>query len=155
MFMSVPKGIVKIKNKNVEFTSNVDYTCYTLKELIRAALRDSGRLFAKRFKQKYYSTFHRKTGRVGRYTQYWVRTRQETPDLLVGIKPGAFYGAFEEFGATNRDGSQKIPAYGLFLQTAEESIPEITQIMSHYLTSLQNDNFNVGMIQEEGSADDG
>ena len=40
--MSVPRSVTKITKNGVEFTSNIDATIYTMNELIRAALRDSG-----------------------------------------------------------------------------------------------------------------
>ena len=43
--MPIPPSVTKMKNGNVEFTSNVDRVNYTLDELTRAALRDCVNLF--------------------------------------------------------------------------------------------------------------
>lgn len=146
--MALPKA-VKIKKDGIEFTNNVDAVNYTLKELIRAALRDCGKLFCNRFRQAYYSHFKRRKGRVGRYTQYWVRSKQEIPDLLVGIKPNAFYGGMQEFG------SSKTPRLGLMINTAQDNIDNMQKIQAQYLSALNQDNPNVPSDGDyEGGADD-
>lgn len=146
--MALPKA-TKITRNGVEFINNVDATQYTLKELIRAALRDCGKLFCNRFRQAYYGAFRRKKGKVGRYTQYWVRSRQEIPDLLVGIKPNAFYGGFQEFG------SSKTTRLGLMTSTVQDNIDTMQQIQAQYLSALNQDNPNVPTNEGdyEGGAD--
>lgn len=146
--MALPKA-VKIKKDGIEFTNNVDSVNYTLKELIRAALRDCGKLFCNRFRQAYYAHFKRRKGRVGKYTQYWVRSKQETPDLLVGIKPNAFYGGMQEFG------SSKTPRLGLMTSTVQDNIDNMQKIQAQYLSALNQDNPNVPSEGDyEGGADD-
>lgn len=146
--MALPRGVT-IRRDGVEFTSNVDATQYTLKELIRAALRDCGKLFCNRFRQAYYGSFRRKKGNVSRYTQYWVRSRQEIPDLLVGIKPNAFYGGFQEFG------SSKTSRLGLMTSTVQDNIDAMQQIQAQYLSALNQDNPSVQNEGDyEGGADD-
>lgn len=148
--MAVPKSVIKIKEDGIEYTSSVDYIQYTLKELVRAALRDCGKLFCNRFRKSYYSKFRRKKGRVGKYTQYWVRSKKDIPDLLVGIKPNAFYGGFEEFG------SSKTPRYGLMLGTVQDNIDNMQQIQAQYLSVLNEDNPTIpdGEEDYEGGAED-
>ena len=146
--MAVPKSVVKIKKGNVEFVSNVDRVQYTLTELTRAALRDVGKFICNVFRTKYYGIFNRKKGKVGRYTQYWVRKRDL--DLQVGIKPNAFYGGFQEFGSSKTD------RLGLLTKTVEENIPKIVEIESKYLSSLESEAEALRMINEEeykGGAD--
>lgn len=146
--MALPKA-VKIKKDGIEFTNNVDAVNYTLKELIRAAFRDCGKLFCNRFRQAYYSHFKRRKGRVGKYTQYWVRSKQDIPDLLVGIKPSAFYGAFEEFG------SSKTPRLGLMTSTAQDNIDNFKQLQAQYISALNEDSPTVPNDGDyEGGADD-
>lgn len=145
MFMALPKA-VKITRDGIEFTNNVDAVNYTLKELIRAALRDCGKLFCNRFRQAYYGHFKRRKGRVGRYTQYWVRSKQETPDLLVGIKPNAFYGGMQEFG------SSKTPRLGLMTSTAQDNIDNFKQLQAQYLSALNEEN---PVIESEGDYEGG
>ena len=143
--MPLPKG-AKITKNNVEFVNNIDVVNYTLKELIRAALRDTGKFICSRFRQSYYSHFKRRKGKVGRYIQYWVRSKQETPDLLVGIKPNAFYGGFEEFG------SSKTPRLGLLKSTVQDNIDTIKDLQAQYLSALSQDS---PTIQENGDYEGG
>lgn len=147
--MALPKA-VKITRNGIEFTNNVEAVNYTLKELIRAALRDCGKLFCSRFRQAYYKHFKRRKGRVGKFTQYWVRSKQDIPDLLVGIKPNAFYGGMQEFG------SSKTSKLGLMTSTAQDNIDNIQKIQAQYLSALNNDNPNVPGNDEDykGGADD-
>ena len=148
MFMALPKG-ARIRRNGIEFVNNVDAVQYTLKELIRAALRDCGKLFCNRFRQAYYGHFKRRKGRVGRYTQYWVRSKQETPDLQVGIKPNAFYGGFEEFG------SSKTPRLGLMTSTAQDNIDNFKQLQAQYLSALNEESPSIESEGDyEGGADD-
>lgn len=146
--MALPKA-VKITRDGIEFTNNVDAVNYTLKELIRAALRDCGKLFCNRFRQAYYRHFKRRKGRVGKYTQYWVRSKQDIPDLLVGIKPNGFYGGLQEFG------SSKTPRLGLITETAHDEIEDMQKIQAQYLSALNQDNPNVPVEEDyEGGAED-
>ena len=93
--MAMPKSVIRINNKNgITFIDNVDRTKYTLRELTRAALRDTGKYVCNRFRKNYYSAFKRKKHRVGRATQYWVRKREN--NLQVGVKPNGF----QEFGSS-------------------------------------------------------
>ena len=65
-----------------------------INELTRAALRDVGKFICNRFRSNYYSLFSRRKGKIGKYTQYWVRKKE--CDLQVGLKPSAFYGGLNE-----------------------------------------------------------
>ncbi len=123
--MSLPKA-VKITKNGVEFVSNVERLQYTLKELERAALRDVGKLVCKRTKQK----IKRRTGRLAKNTQYWVRSKQKVPDLQVGFKPGGFYGLYQEIGTS------KAPKIGALGNAAEDNISDIIKIESQYLSGI-------------------
>lgn len=123
--MSLPKA-VKITKDGVEIISNVDRIQYTLKELERAALRDVGKLVCKRSRQK----IKRRTGRLAKNTQYWVRSKQKTPDLQVGFKPGGFYGLYQEIGTS------KAPKIGALGNAAEDNISDIIKIESQYLSGI-------------------
>ncbi len=126
--MSLPKS-VKITKNGVEYESNADLTIYTMKELTRAALRDAGKLVCKRTRQK----IKRRTGRMSRNTQYWVRSKQEVPDLQVGFKPGGFYGLYQEIG------TNKIKKIGALSDSTSDNISEIRKIEAHYLKNLGNE----------------
>lgn len=123
--MSLPKA-VKITKDGVEIISNVDRIQYTLKELERAALRDVGKLVCKRTRQK----IKRRSGRLAKNTQYWVRSKQEVPDLQVGFKPGGFYGLYQEIG------TNKYPKIGALSDAAESNIKDIIKIEQQYLSAV-------------------
>lgn len=149
--MSVPKSVVKFDKDGVKFVSSVDYYDYTLKELCRAALRDVGKFICRTFRQEFYSQFKRHTGRVGRFTQYWVMHKYgKYPKLEVGVKPNGFYGGFQEFGTSSQ------PKYGLLTKSVEGNIDTIVKIESQYLSALDKDDPDslISDSDYEGGADD-
>lgn len=148
--MSVPKSVVKMNKDGIRFESSVDYYQYTIKELCRAALRDVGKYVCRTFRQSYYSVFKRRSGRVGKYTQYWVQYKYEKyPKAQIGIKPNAFYGGFQEFGTSTE------PRYNLLTNAVKDNVDTIIKIESQYLSALNSDADS--LIEEsdyEGGADD-
>lgn len=151
--MSVPQSVVKIKKDGVEYVSNCDRVQYTIQELTRAALRDVGKYVCKNFKNSYYGIFKKRSGRVGRFTQYWVKwKKQAVPSLEVGVKPNAFYGGYQEFGTNHGQ-----PRLGLLAASVEDHIDEIIKIESQYLSALEDEAQALALISEqdyEGNADD-
>ncbi|MBQ2093186.1 MAG: HK97 gp10 family phage protein [Ruminococcus sp.] len=123
--MPLPKS-VKFKKNGVEFLSNCDRLEYTLKELIRAALRDTGKYVCREARKK----VKRRTGRMAKNTQYWVRSKQQTPDLQVGFKPGGFYGIFQEIG------TEKQPKIAALTSSAENNVAMIQKIQQQYLSAI-------------------
>ena len=123
--MSLPKS-VKFTRNGVEYLSNCDRIQYNIKELTRAALRDTGKYICKMTRKK----VRRKTGRLAKNTQYWVRSNQETPDLQVGFKPGGFYGLYQEIGTVKY---KKIAALS---DSTESGISEIQKIQQQYLSAV-------------------
>lgn len=123
--MSLPKS-VKFTRNGVEYLSNCDRIQYTIKELTRAALRDTGKYVCKMTRKK----IRRKTGRLAKNTQYWVRSKQETPDLQVGFKPGGFYGLYQEIGTVKY---KKIAALS---DSTESGVSEIQKIQQQYLSAV-------------------
>ena len=123
--MSLPKS-VKFTRNGIEYLSNCDRIQYTIKELTRAALRDTGKYICKMTRKK----VRRKTGRLAKNTQYWVRSKQETPDLQVGFKLGGFYGLYQEIGTVKY---KKIAALS---DSTESGISEIQKIQQQYLSAV-------------------
>lgn len=145
--MPMPKSVMKINRDGVTFESSVDKTQYTLHELTRAALRDVGKVVTRETRKK----INRRTGRVAKNIQYWVRAKQETPDLQVGFKPGGFYGAFQEIG------TKKTPKIGALYNSVSENIPMIIQIQSQYLSAMEDEARALALIDEgemEGTEDE-
>ena len=142
--MPIPPSVTKITKDGIEFTSSVDRVNYTIRELSRAALRDVGKLVCKRFRQSFYSHFKRLSGRVGKFTQYWVKHKYEDfPSLQVGFKPNAFYGGFQEFG------SSTTPKLGLLSSSVQDNISDIIRIESQYLSALEDDASALALISED------
>lgn len=135
--MPLPKS-VKFSRNGVEFLSNCDRIQYTLKELTRAALRDTGKYVCRETRKK----IKRRTGRLAKNTQYWVRARQQTPDLQVGFKPGGFYGLFQEIG------TQKYPKIAALTESTENNIATIQKIQQQYLSAIGTESAE-SMINEE------
>lgn len=140
--MSVPKSVVKINKDGVQYISSCDKMKYTIKELTRAALRDAAKYVCREFRQSYYSIFKKKSGRVGRFTQYWVRSKQDNPDVQIGIKPNGFYGLFQEVG------SSKTNKHALLLHAIQGNVAKIVEIESQYLSSLESEAKALSLIEE-------
>lgn len=134
--MPLPKS-VKFKKNGVEYLSNCDLIQYTIKELTRAALRDTGKFICRETRKK----IKRRTGRLAKNTQYWVRSKQETPDLQVGFKPGGFYGIFQEIGTV------KQPKVAALSESAQSNISTIQKIQQQYLSAVGSES-GENMINE-------
>lgn len=138
--MALPR-YTKKKRGNIEFIDNSDRCNYSLDELTRAALRDVGKFVCGKFRKSYYATFKKRSGRIGRFTQYWVRKKE--CDLQVGLKPNAFYGGFQELG------SSKQPRLGLLQKAVQENIAEIVRIESQYLSALEDEAQALSLISDD------
>lgn len=128
---------VKVTKNGVEFTSNVDRANYTIRELTRAALRDVGKFVAKRTRQQ----IKRRTGRMAKNIQYWVR--KNDGDLQIGFKPGGFYGGFQELGTV------KQPKIGALTRSVEDNISTIRDIEAKYLSAIEDEQSAAALINEE------
>lgn len=154
--MSVPKSVVKFKGTNVEYTSNVDFACYTIVELSRAAMRDVGKFItrtanSKAMKLKGLKKSRRVRGSTStfRYKVPWAKTG--LPHLEVGVTHGTWYGADQEMGTS------KQPKRAILRNSAHDNIAKIIEIESKYLSALEDEARALSMISEgeyEGGADD-
>ncbi len=115
--MSVPKSVTKVsRDGSYKFVSNVNAVEYTLQELVRGALRDTGKFLAKQFRISFYSKFRKGTGLVGKGTGYWVRKRECDMQIGIARKGKGFWGIFQEIG-TNHQKKE-----GLLRKVVEEVI---------------------------------
>ena len=154
--MSVPKSVVKFKGTNVEYTSNVDFACYTIVELSRAAMRDVGKFItrtanSKAMKLKGLKKSRRVRGATStfRYKVPWAKTG--LPHLEVGVTHSTWYGEEQELG------SSKQPKRAILRNSAHDNIAKIVEIESKYLSALEDEARALAMISEgeyEGGADD-
>lgn len=140
--MGMPKSVIKIKKDGVEFVSNVEQVNYTIVELTRAALRDVGRFVCNRTRKK----IHRRTGRLAKNTQYWVRKKE--CDLQVGFKPGGWYGLYQELG------TEKQPKIGALYNSVKENVNMIRDIEGQYLSAITDEQEALRLINEEEYAGD-
>ena len=149
--MGIPKSVTTIsKDGNVVYTQSVDRVNYTIRELTRAALRDVGKFVCKQFRNSYYAQFKKKSGRVGRFTQYWVKYKQKDIELQVGMKLNAFYGGYQELGTS------QTPKHALLTHAVQDNIAKIVEIESQYLSALEDEARALSLISEEdyeGGAD--
>lgn len=145
--MPVPPSVTRIDKNGVKFVSSVDRCSYTLKELVRAALRDVGKfvcITSNKAAQKLYYDSMRKSKRVrgskGAF-QYWAR-KQES-DLLVGIKHGTWYGTEQELG------SSRMKKHGILTNTVHDNIATIIKIESQYLSALEDEAEALALVSDE------
>lgn len=140
--MAIPSS-VKIKKNGVEYLNNVDRCNYLIDELVRAALKDTGKYVVKETKKK----IHKRTGRLAKNTQYWVR--KKSMDLQVGFKPGGFYGMYQEFG------TEKTPKIAALNNSVKDNLDTIKKIQAQYLSALEDENKATGLVdEEEGGLDE-
>lgn len=134
--MPLPKSVIKINRDGIEYTSSVDRVNYTIQELTRAALRDVGKYICRRTRQQ----IKRRTGRLAKNIQYWVRKKDG--DLQVGFKPGGFYGMFQELGTEN------IPKQAALYNTVKDNIRIIRDIEAQYLSAVEDEQRAMALIDE-------
>ena len=141
--MGLP-NYTKITKNGVEYLDGTDRCMYTIKELTRAALRDVGKFVVKKAR----AALPRRTGRARKYLQYWVRSKQDVPDVQIGYKQAGFYGGFYETGTS------KSPKLAPIYTAAADNINEIRKIEGQYLSAIEDENRALGLISEEEYADD-
>ena len=148
--MAVPKSVTKVDRKGgVTFTSNVDAVNYTIKELSRAALRDTAKYLRKLMiiEMKKMPGMKRNK-RIYRSMQFWNRAKSK--DLLIGVKHAGWYGAQQEFGTHGQ------PARGIIRGVTMANINEIQRIQAQYLSALSQENPSLnGTSEEEYKSPDG
>lgn len=146
--MALPRSVTRITRDGVEFTSNVDRVKYLLKELERAALRDTAKLIRKRMMVKLRKLPGMKRNkRVYKSAQYWVR-RQET-DLQIGFKHNTWYGALSELGQRGQ------PARNILRGTVMENLDDIRRVHGQYLSAIESENRALGLIDEAEATGEG
>ena len=141
--MALP-NYTKITKNGVEYIDGTDRCNYTIKELTRAALRDVGKFIAKKAR----AALPRRTGRARKYLQYWVRSKQDIPDLRIGYKTMGFYGGFYETGTS------KTPKLAPIYSAVADNIDEIRKREGQDLSAIEEENKALGVISEEDYTDE-
>ena len=154
--MSVPKSVVRFRKGGIEYTSNVDFVCYTLVELSRAAMRDVGKFVARTantqaMKLKGLKKSRRVRGKTStfRYEVPWAESG--LPHLEVGVTHNTWYGVDQEMG------SSKHPKRSILRNAVHDNIPKIIEIESKYLSALEDEARALSLIDEgeySGGGDD-
>ncbi len=144
--MPMPNAKMKINKDGVEFRSNVDAVEYSIKQLIKAALKDTAKFLRKKMVLKFKELpGMQKSRRITKSTQYWVRRIEN--DLQIGLKHNTWYGALSELGDKNQ------PKRGILRDTVYENVDEIKKIQGQYLSALNDKNPNVPSEEEYKSGD--
>ena len=147
-------SVVKFTKNGVEFSSRVDRTAYTMRELSRAALRDVGKYVLRECRKRSKERPHAsgvvaKIFLYGKYQafQFWVR-KKET-DLIVGMKRNSWLAVLQEQGLKNH------PKKEILQNAVRENIDQIRLIEGAYLAAIEDENRALGLISEEEYTDDG
>jgi|LGVE01.1.fsa_nt_gb hypothetical protein len=155
--MGMPKSVVKIKKDGIEYVSSVNKIEYTMLELERAALRDSGKLLKKRTKAK----IPKVTGNTRKTVATWVRKpwKNRAAHLQIGVynfktaakkhlEYSGYYFHILEFG------SRLVKALRPLTSTAKESIQDVRKIQAQYLSYVDNEQKALSVINEDEEVDD-
>lgn len=145
--MPMPKSVIKVNKKGIQYISNVDRIKYTLAELTRAALKDVAKYLRKLIiweLQKLPGMKRNK--RLYNSTQYWVR-KKET-DLQIGFKHDSWYGVLQEFG------TKTMKQLGILRNIAYNNIDEIRRIEGKYLSAIEDENRAKSLIDEDEEVGD-
>lgn len=154
--MSVPKSVVRFKKGNVEYTSNVDFACYTIVELTRAAMRDVGKFIARTantsaMKLPGLKKSRRVRGRTSTFLYNVPWAKSGLPHLEVGVTHDTWYGVEQELGSSSQ------PKRSILRNAAHDNIAKIIEIESKYLSALESEAQALSLIDEgeyKGGADD-
>lgn len=154
--MAVPKSVVRFRKGGIEYTSNVDFACYTIVELTRAAMRDVGKFIARTansqaMKLPGLKKSRRVRGRTSTFLYKVPWAKSGLPHLEVGVTHSTWYGVEQEMG------SSKMPKHGILRNAAHDNIAKIIEIESKYLSALEDEARALSLISEEeyeGGADD-
>lgn len=145
--MAMPRSIIRVNKNGIKYISNVDRAKYTIRELMRGALRDIGKLLRRRMLDKARKMPGMRRGRrIPNAFQYWNRRREL--DLQVGIKHDTWYGVEQELGTHNQ------PKRSIVRETAYEHINDMRIIAGKYIKEIENDNIRNGLINESEAIGD-
>ena len=147
--MAVPKSVVKLSKKGVEYTSSVDRVNYTITELTRRAMMDVGRfiLYEVAAKVRGINKFTKKARYAPKRYQMWVPTRENY--LVLGIentKKGANTAWWADQSELGTDGQ---PRRGFLTETVRDNIDKIREIEAQYLSAIEDENKAIELINEE------
>lgn len=147
--MPLPKSVVKISKKGVEYTESVDRANYLITELTRRALLDVGRfvLYRVRAKVKGINKYVARNKYAPLRYDKWVR-KKET-DLQLGIE-NTQRGAVSAWWADQAElGTNGQPKRGFLRSTVYDNIDEIRRIEAQYLSAVEDEIRAAELITED------
>ena len=148
--MSVPKSVVKLSKKGVEYTSSVDRVNYTITELTRRAMMDVGRFVLNHVvspKVRGMNKYMKKAKYAPKRYQMWVLKRENY--LVLGIentKKGAKTAWWADQSELGTDGQ---PRRGFLTEAVRDNIDKIREIEAQYLSAIEDENKAIALINEE------
>lgn len=136
--MSAPKSVVKIKKGNVYYESKVDFVCYNIFELTRAAMRDVGKFLAGQMRSAARKLPGSQRDRFVRYKTGGIIfkvpfNRDGLPHVEIGTTADSWYTEDHELGTSGQ------PRRGILKDTAYKNIAKIIEIESKYLSALEDE----------------
>lgn len=154
--MSVPKSVVRFRKGGIVYESKVDFACYSIVELTRAAMRDVGKFIARKANEGAMrlpglKKSRRVRGRTSTFLYNVPWASSGLPHLEVGVTHNTWYGVEQEMG------SSKMPKHGILRNAAHSNIAKIVEIESKYLSALEDEARALSLIDEgeyKGGADD-
>jgi hypothetical protein len=149
-------SVVKLKKGEVVLISRVDRTKYLLSELIRAALKDVGRLIKYEISRKISSSrarsslFRAKNKRRLKYAfSTWVGRKNE---LIISARHDTWYSALQELGTSGPGGNEgtdrKQPKRATMRDVVYNNIDKIRIIEGQYLSAIEDENRALGLIDD-------
>lgn len=154
--MSVPKSVVRFKKGGVEYISRVDFACYSIVELTRAAMRDVGKFITRTANQGAMKLpglkkSRRVRGRTSTFLYKVPWAKSGLPHLEVGVTHDTWYGVEQELGTSRQ------PKRQILRNSTHDNIATIISIEAQYLSALTSEAAVLQRISEKeykGGADD-
>jgi HK97 gp10 family phage protein len=148
--------VIRFSKNGITYISKVDFACYSIVELTRAAMRDVGKYVtrtansqAMKFKGLKKSRRVRGSTSTFRWKVPWAKSG--LPHLEVGVTHNTWYGVEQELGTS------KQPKRSILRNSVHDNIATIIEIEAQYLSALNSEaaalrNINEGEMS--GGADD-
>lgn len=145
--MSVPKSVVRFKKDGIEYTSRVDFACYTIVELTRAAMRDVGKFLVRTantaaMKLPGLKKSRRVRGKSSTFLYDVPWAKNGLPHVDVGVTDDTWYGVDQELGTSGQ------PKRSILKNAAQLNIAKIVEIESKYLSALEDEARALSLIEE-------
>lgn len=145
--MSTPRSVVRFSRNGITYTSNVDFACYSIVELTRAAMRDVGRYITRTANQAAMQLpglkkSRRVRGRTSTFLYKVPWAQEGLPHLEVGVTHNTWYGVEQELG------SSKMRKHGILRNSTHDNIATIIRIESQYLSALSSEAAALARIDE-------